>query len=84
MERLREALEMWQRFGPRRGDNPGTPVSDLTALVAAARAVLDGQPVWWCEVHDMPEAAQEESDICWLYDGFEDCLMVERVLVGAV
>ena len=49
----------------------------LCYLADAARAVLDGQPVWWCEEHEWPSLMTTYCGKPWP----DDCRMVERVLV---
>src|SRR5690606_38642832 len=40
-DQLRDALAYWDRFGPARGpSDPGTPLSEMVKLIAAARSYL--------------------------------------------
>ena len=90
MERLREALAQYDAFHEH--DETSRLKLREGPLAEAARAVLDGQPVWWCEVlhlayprgDDSPGARVGLPDYC-VEEQHEGCEWVvtvpERVLV---
>lgn len=81
---LAEALEHWTDYRIKRDMRPVLDpfeYDNLALIVEAARGVLEGEPVWWCDFH---KAAGEPNTDCWGagLNGQDSCEMVQRTLIN--